>query len=85
MIYKLPDGKQIDLSRVRRISSVRDFGQDKTSIEKSKLGFTVHLDRREVMEIWEYYHYSDWAAVKKKMCDLRADLYAKWETENNKG
>ncbi len=82
MVYSLPDGKQVDLNRVRRISMVRDFGQDKTSIDKCKLGFSIHLDRREVIEVTDIYHYSDWAAVKKRMNDLRKDLYEKWQAGN---
>lgn len=84
MVYNLPNGAQVDLSRVRRISSVRDFGQDNTSIDKSKIGFTIHLDNREIVEVIDYYHYSDWAEVKKKMCDIRKDVYAKWEAESTK-
>jgi hypothetical protein len=83
MVYILPDGKQVDLKRVRRISSVRDVGQDGTSIDKYKLAFTIHLDRSEIVEVADYYHYNDWAEVKKRLSDLRKEVYAKWQSEDD--
>lgn len=81
MSYKLPNGQLVDLKRVRSISTVRDLGADPKSIDLSRLGFTLHLANREIIEITECYHFSDWGDVKKKLQKLRQELVDKWNEE----
>ncbi|MDD4309894.1 MAG: hypothetical protein PHO32_05895 [Candidatus Cloacimonetes bacterium] len=84
MNYILPDGRIIDTSRIESISSVRDLGRDTKTIDRNRMGFTIHLSNREIVDIREYYQYSDWALVKTRMNRLHADLRQKWQEEDNK-
>ncbi|MCK9557931.1 MAG: hypothetical protein PHQ78_04950 [Candidatus Cloacimonetes bacterium] len=84
MLYILPDGQSVDLSRIVRISSIRDFGKDTDTISLSKIGFTIHLDKREYIEVCRQYHFSDWAQVKTDLEKDRKDLISKWEAVGNK-
>jgi len=81
MNYTLPSGQVIDLARVSSVSKIRDFGRDSKSIDRHLIGFTVHLQKREVVEVTDYYYYSDWAEVKSRLKRLREDIIDKWEQE----
>ena len=81
MNYTLPDGRTIDLAKVSSISKVRDFGRDSKTIDLHQIGFTIHLQRREIVEILDQYHYSDWAEVKTRLKRLREQIIQKWEEE----
>ena len=39
MIYTLPDGRQVDLSKVESISKIRDYGQVDNIVQKYLIGF----------------------------------------------
>ncbi len=81
MNYTLPSGQVIDLARVSSVSKIRDFGRDSKSIDRHLIGFTVHLHKREVVEVTDFYYYSDWAEVKSRLKKLREDIIDKWEQE----
>lgn len=74
MLYTLPDGREIDLDQVIRVSRIRDEGMDSNSIEYSKLSFHVYFSERETVEVWVQYHYADWAEQKKRLKQIRDDL-----------
>ncbi len=81
MLYMLPNGQTIDLAKVSGISKIRDYGRDNKTIDEHLIGFAIHLQKREIVEVTESYYFSDWAEAKKKLRDLRADLIEKWEQE----
>jgi hypothetical protein len=81
MKYTFDDGTTIDLTRVVSVSPVRDLGQDPETITMSRIGFTVHLNRREFVQITRHYHYADWASVKNELERVRKELIQMWETE----
>lgn len=82
MVYKLPNGQLVDLSRISSISNVRDFGRDPRSIDQHLIGFTIRLKDREIVEVTDNYHFSDWAEVKSRLKQLREDIAQKWAEEN---
>ncbi len=79
MKYKLSDGIEIDLQRVRDISPIRDLGIDPDSIDKSILAFTIRLRSGDPLQIKEYYHYSDWAVAHRKLKSIRTELVTRWQ------
>ncbi len=81
MNYTLPDGRIVDLAKVSSISKVRDFGRDSNTIDLHQIGFTIHLERREIVEVLDKYHFCDWAEVKNRLKRLREDMIEKWEEE----
>ncbi len=78
MKYKFKDGTEVDLERIISISPIRDLGVDRKSISTSKIAFSIHMDKHEVVNISREYHYSDWATVKVELKKEREDLFAKW-------
>lgn len=74
MPYTLPDGRELDLERVIRVSKIRDEGIDSNSIEYSKLSFHIYLVDQEAIEVCLHYHYADWADRKKRLKQVRDDL-----------
>lgn len=84
MKYIFTDGIEVDLERILSVSSVRDLGLDNKSISMSKIGFSIHLDKRELVQITRSYHYSDWATVKLELEKERKDLLDKWNEVKNK-
>lgn len=84
MVYTLPNGQVIELSRISSISSVRDYGRDPKSIDKHMIGFTIRMAGREVIEVTENYHFSDWAEVKKNIKQLREDIAELWQKNVDK-
>jgi len=79
MLYNLPNGRSVELSDVRRISKVRDQGDDMSTIGYRKMVFTIHMNNRDIVEVSEQYHYSDWMDKKKELNNVRADLVSKWK------
>ncbi|MBW6513986.1 MAG: hypothetical protein K0B87_04435 [Candidatus Syntrophosphaera sp.] len=79
MLYKLPDGREIVLEDVVRVSKVRDMGEDDRSIEMSKLSFTIYIGQEETIEVSEQYHFADWVDKKKKLDLVQHDLVHKWK------
>jgi len=77
MLYKLPDGREIDLTRVKSVSSIRDSGLEVNSIEKSAMTFSIRLAGSETIEVKELYHYADWAEATLKIKRMRQDLLNK--------
>jgi hypothetical protein len=77
MKYTFDDGTTVDLTRIVSVSPIRDLGPDPETITMSKIGFTVHLNRREFVQIAKHYHYADWASVKIELENVRRDLLAK--------
>jgi len=67
MLYSLPDGKQIDLSKVSEIGSIRDLGHDPSSIDASLIAFNVRLKNGIVIKVSKQYHYNDWVQAKKEL------------------
>jgi len=74
MKYTLPNGRVIDLVRVLGVSPVRDMGPDSRTIDQSRIGFVVHMDKREVVEVTDTYHFTDWPVAKNKMKKVREEL-----------
>jgi len=64
MKYTLSDGRELDLSRVVEVSSIRDEGIDPNSISMSRIAFQIQLKRHETISVHRSYHFSDWAEVK---------------------
>jgi len=83
MIYTLPNGQNVDLAKVTNVSRIRDMGHDSKSIDKQKIGFTISLKNREIIDVVDYYHYSDWADVKNRLNLIRKQVIAKWEQEKD--
>ena len=79
MKYKFEDGSEVELERIISVSPIRDLGVDKKSISTSKIGFTVHMSKREIVHITRDYHYSDWAGAKIELEKERNNLIAKWD------
>ncbi|HNQ43166.1 MAG TPA: hypothetical protein PKI59_02000 [Candidatus Cloacimonadota bacterium] len=74
MKYTLPNGKQIDIERIVSVSPVRDLGPDPKSIDLSRLGFSIHLRKREIVEVVDNYHYNDWAEVRSQLNKIRDEI-----------
>ena len=74
MEFILPDGKIIELEKVRRVSRIRDLGLENDSIEYSKIAFEIHLKGHKIIEVGERYHYADWAEKLKKLTTIRNNL-----------
>jgi hypothetical protein len=81
MLYSLPNGQKVDLTKVSSISKIRDYGRDSKTIDVHLVGFAIHLQKREIVEVTESYYFSDWAVAKKKLKALHADIIEKWEQE----
>ena len=72
-IYILPDGKEIDISKIKNIGDLisvksRDF---------SSLGywyFTIFFKDETSINIREYYSYSDWIEVKNELKKIRDEI-----------
>jgi hypothetical protein len=79
MLYALPNGERIVLENIHSVSQVRDKGGTGSYIEPNKMGFTIHLAKREIVEVVEPYHFSDWADVKNRLNKLRNELIEKWK------
>lgn len=79
MKYTFSDGTTVDLTRIVSISPIRDLGSDPETITMSRIGFTIHMNRREFVQIARHYHYADWATVKNELEGERRELIAKWE------
>lgn len=79
MKYTFKDGTTVDLARIVSVSPVRDLGLDPGTITMSRIGFTIHMSRRELVQITRLYHYADWAKVKNELENERKELLAKWE------
>jgi UDP-N-acetylmuramate-alanine ligase len=84
MVYTLPNGQVIELSTISSVSSIRDYGHDPKSIDKHMIGFTIRLKGREIVEVTENYHFSDWSEVKKRVKQLREDIIALWQEDVDK-
>jgi hypothetical protein len=82
MIYKLPNGKEITLEDVVRISKVRDKGEDSKSIEYSIMSFTIYLGRTVSIDVEEHYHFADWSDKKLKLNQLRTAIVDKCKEVN---
>ncbi len=78
MKHTLSDGTVVDLAQVRSVSSLRDLGEDPGSIMLSRIGFTIRCIKGEDIKIIRYYHYTDWAKVKKELEQDRQGLIKAW-------
>ena len=78
MTYRLFDGQIVDLDRIESVSTVRDFGRDPRSIDRSQIGFTIQLNNREIIDVVEFYHFCDWAQVSIKLKKVREDIVHQW-------
>lgn len=79
MLYMLPNGKEIDLMKVRTVSQIRDIESSSDVINDNRIGFTISLKGREIVEVSEPYHYADWGPVKMRIKQLRDDLITRIE------
>ena len=79
MLYMLPNGKEIDLIKVRTVSQIRDIDSSSDVINDNRIGFTISLKGREIVEVSEPYHYADWGPVKMRIKQLRDDLITRIE------
>lgn len=83
MLYALPNGQEIDLTKVKGISKVRDYGRDSNSIDLHLIGFSIQM-QKEVVDITDSYHFCDWAEVTKKLKLIREEILSKWEQLQSK-
>lgn len=74
MFYNLPDNRMIDVSCITGVSPIQEYGRDPMSIDKYRIGFSLLLNDKEILEVTELYHFCDWAQVKKKLQTIRSDL-----------
>ena len=74
MNITLPDGSVISTDNIKRVSSIRDEGQDEASIDRSILIFTLKMRSGETIPVQVYYHYTDWAQKKIEITKLRNDI-----------
>lgn len=74
MLYTLPNGKEIDIEKITTVSPVRDLGPDPLSIDLCRLGFNIHLRKKEIIQVSEHYHYNDWAEVRGKLNGIRNEI-----------
>jgi len=81
MIFTLSDGRSFDTKDVRDISAIKDYGQEKSSIELSRLAFSVYFKTGKSIQISDYYHFSDWAAAKKRLSQIREQIILLREAE----
>jgi len=79
MLYMLSNGKEIDLMKVRTVSQIRDIDSSSDVINDNRIGFTISLKGREIVEVSEPYHYADWGPVKMRIKQLRDDLITRIE------
>jgi hypothetical protein len=79
MLYTLPDGRELVLEDIVRVSKVRDQGDDEKSIAMSKMSFKIYLKNEKIIEINEKYHFSDWGKTKKDLEKTYTDLLDKWQ------
>jgi len=77
MLFKLPNGNELELEQVRSVSQIRDLDSSSQVMPVSRIGFTVSLKNREIVEVFEQYHYADWGPVKMRMKQLRETLISK--------
>lgn len=81
MQYQLPNGTVVELSKIRSISRLRDLGECDQSIATCWMGFSILLSGREVIEVKDTYHYSDWAEVKLRLNGIRKEIMQRWQQE----
>ncbi len=74
MYYNLPDNRTIDLNCVTDVSPIQEYGRDPMSIDKYRIGFSLLINDKQIVEVTELYHFCDWAQAKKKIQRIRADL-----------
>ncbi len=67
MLYKLNDGREVDLSRVVDVSAIRDEGLDPSSISNSRIAFHIRVKSGSSIVVEKKYHFADWAAKKKEL------------------
>ncbi|HQQ67453.1 MAG TPA: hypothetical protein PLX77_01360 [Candidatus Cloacimonadota bacterium] len=67
MLYKLNDGREVDLSRVMDVSATRDEGMDPSSISDSRIAFHIRVKSGSSILVEKKYHFADWAAKKKEL------------------
>ena len=79
MQFKLSDGRSFYIKDIREVTAIRDYGSDGTTIDLSKLGFTIYLKGGKSLLVVEYYHFADWAMAKQKLSDLRDDIMKAWQ------
>ncbi len=83
-LYTLPNGREVVLEEIIRLSKVRDQGDDERSIGLSKMSFSIYLKNNEMIEIIEKYHFADWGKTKKNLDKLHSDLMEKWQKARGK-
>ncbi|HPN40862.1 MAG TPA: hypothetical protein PKX36_04965 [Candidatus Cloacimonadota bacterium] len=65
--------------KVRTVSQIRDIDSSSDVINDNRIGFTISLKGREIVEVSEPYHYADWGPVKMRIKQLRDDLITRIE------
>ncbi len=85
MLYTLPDGRIVDLSCVSNVTTVRDLGVDPNTIFRSRIGFSIFLKKREILDVVGYYHYNDWATVRNGLNKIREEILCKLEQADSAG
>lgn len=84
MEYVLNDGTKIDLNNIYEISDIRDCGNDESTIDESKISFTIRFKVGKSKKICLNYHYSDWFEAYKELKSIRNDIIENWEkTKDN--
>ncbi len=72
-IYILPDGKEIDISKIKNIGDLESVkSRDFTSL--GYWYFTIYFKDGTSMNIREYYFYSDWVEVKNNLQKIRDEI-----------
>ncbi len=85
MLFKLTDGREVDLGRIVDVSTLRDSGVDPTSISMSKIGFHIRMKDGLSIVVERKYHYADWAKAKKELDEERKALLCAREEAKAKG
>lgn len=85
MNYTLSDGREVDLSRVLNVSSLKDEGVNSQSISISKLAFHIRMKSQSSIVVERNYHFSDWAVAKIELERERNQLIQSWEAYKSSG
>ena len=72
-LYILPDGKEIDLSKIKSIGTLKSV-QSRTFTRLGYWYFTIFYKDGTKEEIQKGYFYSDWSEVKIKLKKSRDEI-----------
>lgn len=74
MFYTLSDGRQVDLTKVKSVTKIRDTDRQKLGLAPSRIGFSIRMKGSNDIEVYEEYNFSDWGKAKKSIQQQRDAL-----------